>query len=60
MLRRLWPRRQWAQPDTYPSRDQTGRLIDGDTVRPAGRERWTDLLPARQVEPGDPGGDDHA
>jgi hypothetical protein len=57
MLRRLWPGRRWTLPDPYPSRDRSGRLVDGDRVCPDGRERWTDLLPTRRVDP-DRGGED--
>jgi hypothetical protein len=47
---RLWPRRRWVaddhdhDQDARSDRDAQGRLYDGDQVRPAGRERWADLL----------------
>lgn len=48
-------RLRWWRPEPKPAeyrlavesdhaRDSRGRLIDGDTVRPAGTERWAYLL----------------
>lgn len=42
-------RRKSPEPDH--ARDETGRLMDGDTVRPPGWPGWTDALAARPADP---------
>jgi hypothetical protein len=47
-----WPRRRrpTARELDTAARDRSGRLYDGDRVRPSGYARWVDLLPVRRVD----------
>ena len=48
-MRLPWRKRQTPEPDH--ARDETGRLVDGDAVRPPGWPGWTDALAARPADP---------
>jgi hypothetical protein len=44
-----WRKQRTPEPDR--ARDESGRLIDGDTARPPGWPGWTDALAARPADP---------
>jgi hypothetical protein len=44
-------RRKPCNPEPDHARDESGRLIDGDTVRQPGWLGWTDALAARPADP---------
>jgi hypothetical protein len=48
-MRLRW--RKQGSPKSDHARDESGRLVDGDTVRPTGWPGWTDALAARPVDP---------
>lgn len=48
-MRLPWPKRR--SPEPVRGRDETGRVVGGDTGRPVGWPGWTDALAARPVDP---------
>jgi hypothetical protein len=47
-MRLPWRKRRSPEPDH--ARDDSGRLVDGDTVRPPGWPGWADALAARPAD----------
>lgn len=45
------PWRRSRSPERDHSRDECGRLVDGDTVRPPGWPGWTEALAACPADP---------
>lgn len=48
-MRLPWRKRRSLEPDR--ARDESGRLVDGDTVCPPGWPGWADALSARPADP---------